>query len=131
MKKVAQARIELVQSIRDGMKRTAYRECLFCEDSSQRKKVRGHSIQRALIDKFLADNGHVIMFGNEDSMKFLSSQEITPFLSARAELVGLNQATTGYFTCEEHERIFDPIERGQLDINRSKNRFLFALRAVA
>lgn len=128
MKKVP---IKLAQSIQDGMKPTAYRECLFCEDSSQRKKVKGHSIQRSLIAKFLAENSHVIMFKNEDSMKFLSTKEITPFLSARAELVGVNQATTGYFTCEEHERIFEPIEQGPLELNRSRNRFLFALRAIA
>ena len=46
-------------------------------------------------------------------------------------LLGISQATTGYFTCTEHERLFDPIEREPMELHRSKNNFLFALRAVA
>ena len=110
-----------------------YRECLFCEQPSpsQPRKVRGHSIQRALISKFLAESGHVIMLRNDMSanMKAMHGQIARP--SAKAELVGVNQATTGYFTCAEHERIFKPIEQGTLDLSQSAQLFLFALRAIA
>ena len=107
----------------------SYRECLFCEDPSQRKKVRGHSIQRAVISEYLADNGHVIMFSNEQIMKLINERNADP--SAIAKRVGVNQATTGFFTCSEHEQIFTPIEQGTLNLKRSSHRFLFALRAIA
>ena len=59
------------------------------------------------------------------------SDDQNPEPSAIAKLVGVNQATTGYFTCTEHERLFEPMEREPIELHRSKNQFLFALRAVA
>ena len=120
---------KVAQSVRSRLNTGKYRDCLFCEKTSQRKKVKGHSIQRALLSKFLAENGHVIMLKNDKFMKLVNGQ--MPELSASAKLVGVRQATTGYFTCSEHDRIFEPIERGNLDLNRNSHLFLFALRAIA
>ena len=105
------------------------RVCLFCKVPLQNGPIRGHSIQRALIRKFLAERGHVIMINNYGGAIFSDDQNPEP--SAIAKLVGVNQATTGYFTCTEHERLFEPIEREPIELHRSKNQFLFALRAVA
>lgn len=86
-------------------------------------------MQRALIKKFLAEHGHVVMINNYGDTMFSDDETFEP--SAIARRVGVNLATTGYFTCTEHERLFDPIEREPMELHRSKNRFLFALRAVA
>ena len=119
----------IAQIIRSRMSLKALRECLFCKVPLQNKPIRGHSIQRAMIKKFLAERGHVIMINNYGDAIFSDDQNPEP--SAIARLVGVNQATTGYFTCPEHERLFDPIEREPLELHRSKTKFLFALRAVA
>ena len=117
------------QIIRSRMSSKVLRECLFCKAPSQNRPIRGHSIQRALVKKFLADSGHVIMINNYGDAIFTGDENPEP--SAIAKLVGVNQATTGYFTCPEHERLFDPIERDPIELDRSKIKFLFALRAIA
>ena len=105
------------------------KECLFCKAPYQNRPIRGHSVQRALIKKFLAEHGHVVMITNYGDAIFSDDETSEP--SAIARRVGVNLATTGYFTCTEHERLFDPIEREPMELHRSKNKFLFALRAVA
>lgn len=115
--------------IRARFSSKAPKECLFCRTPSPNKPIRGHSIQRALIKKLLAERGHVIMINNYGDAIFSDDETFEP--STIAKRVGVNLATTGYFTCTEHERLFDPIEREPLELHRSKNRFLFALRTCA
>ena len=106
------------QIIVDKTKRSALQECLVPGKHSS-KLVEGHNIQDAIMRK-LTESSDVMSF----AVYPIHSQRKFP------EKTPISHATTGYFTCHEHEKMFVDVENQPPDFNNKEHCLLLAYKAL-
>lgn len=81
--------------------------------------IRAHGVQRAMLSA-IAEEGKVYCF-----MPEFGESQVVP------RLFGVNQASIFRGFCQEHDALFDPIEKGNVIDFSDQQNFLFAFRAVS
>ena len=95
-----QRRTRLTQALMDATRRNQYKECLV-DDGCPNPAVKGHTVPRAYLRRLPGDSGQMMVFNRP---RFGELPRETPMRE------GINDASTGYFTCQEHEQIFGPAD---------------------
>lgn len=108
----------ILQVIVDKTKRIALQECLV-PGKHGGEIVEGHNIQDAVMRK-LTQSADVMSFAVYPVYPGRKYPEITP----------ISHATTGYFTCYEHEKMFADVESQVPDFNNRKHCLLLAYKAL-
>ena len=111
-------RRRILQIHTEMTKRTALKECMV-PGLHKGKTVEGHDIQRAVMCK-LTSGTDVMTFAQiptVDRMEF-------------PDVVSIGHAMTGYFTCEEHERLFALVEKQTPDFENDDHLLLLAYKAL-
>src|SRR5947207_12079164 len=85
--------------------------------------VSAHSVQRAMLEKFIAEDGHVV--------QVKVTAHVDPVgLLAKPERVGINKATTFAGFCSKHDNdLFSPLESSAFDFEPNQIALL-AYRAI-
>jgi hypothetical protein len=105
-------KIEHLQNMLERTRREFARKyCLHPEAPSgcSNRIVASHSVQRAILEKYLAENGHVV--------QIKITAHVDPVgLLAKPDKVGLNKATTFAGFCSKHDsELFRPLESSIFD----------------
>ena len=108
------------QILTEKTKRTALKECQVT-GNHEGKIVEGHSIQEAVIRE-LTPNHEVFTF-NDIPLAINRFRHFPHKISFR-------HALTGYFTCEEHEKLFFDVENHQPDFTNEWHLDLLAYKAL-
>ena len=120
-------RNEISQDLTEGTKPSAYKECQVC---GSHQAVKGHLISRAWL-QHISGNGKVELFSSLPlpHPRSLQAKGISP-VEYFPRLIGVGNATAGYFTCEEHEQLFTPIDSSDFDLQEPENLSLMAYKCV-
>jgi hypothetical protein len=105
-------KVEHLQNMLERSRREFARKyCLHPEAPSgcSAKIVSAHSVQRGMLQKYIAENGHVV--------QVKVTAHVDPVgLLAKPDKVGLNKATTFSGFCSEHDtELFRPLENSTFD----------------
>src|ERR1700730_15764365 len=119
-------KVEHLQNMLERSRREFARKyCLHREAPStcSNKIISAHSVQRAILEKHIAENGHVL--------QIKITAHVDPVgLLAKPEKIGLNKATTFSGFCSKHDaELFQPLESAAFDFE-PKQMALLAYRAV-
>ena len=108
----------IVQILTEKTKRTALKQCMV-PGLHKGKIVEAHDIQRAVMRK-LASHSNVMAFAQMPMVEHMEFPDEVP----------ISHAMTGYFTCEEHEKLFSPVEKQIPDFENDHHLLLLAYKAL-
>lgn len=100
-----QRRTTLTQALMDATRRDQYKQCLV-KNGCPGPAVKGHSVPRAYLRRLPGHGGQMMVFNRP---RFGDLPRETPMRE------GISEASTGYFTCQEHEELFGPAD-GIIDL---------------
>lgn len=95
-----QPRTILTQALMDATRRDQYKQCLV-NNGCPNPAVKGHSVPRAYLRRLPGDSGQMMVFNRP---RFGELPRETPMRE------GISDASTGYFTCQDHESFFGPAD---------------------
>lgn len=95
------------------------KQCYFI--GCDKPTIHAHSISNERLIRKLSDDGHV-MYMNKDT----DGQDFSELVET-----GRGKATTFGGFCEDHDKIFHPIDNADYEVGNAEQEFLFAMRASA
>ncbi|MFV0484913.1 MAG: hypothetical protein ACK5MU_01640 [Candidatus Saccharimonadales bacterium] len=118
MDKVKQA--EVTRGIRQLMNKSASetKQCYFI--GCDMRTIHAHSISNKRLPLKLSKDGKVGFIKKIESLEYAELDE-----------TGRGQATTFSGFCEEHDKVFHPIDNADYEVGNTEQEFLFAMRASA
>ena len=111
----------IAQMLTDKTKPHQYKECLI-NGEHKGQIVKGHLIPRSWFTE-ISVQSKVMMIVEPPINLFWTQRD-------HAISVGIGDATTGFFTCEEHEKLFFPIDAKDPDLSNARNLALMMYKAV-
>jgi hypothetical protein len=113
-------RAEVAKDIRQLMNKSASetKQCYFI--GCDKRTIHAHSISNKRLLLKLSKDGKVGFMKKTESLEYVELDE-----------TGRGQATTFSGFCEEHDKIFHPIDNADYEVGNAEQEFLFAMRASA
>lgn len=111
----------IAQMLTDKTKPHQYKECLVSGEHKG-QIAKGHLIPRSWLTE-ISLRSKVMMITEPPINLFWGNRD-------RAISVGIGDATTGFFTCEEHEKLFFPIDAKDPDLSSAQSLTLMMYKAI-